>query len=476
MLSTIVVNEIMDHMKSLRLVLTFVLLIVLMALSATLYIPDYNRQVEDFSRNRSETMSKFSDLATQQAGLFFVYSFNFQGPWVYRNPNHLSFISEGHSRDLPNAFQPSAFRIYGPSKRIRSNILLWKSEELDWALIIGLVMSFMAIVLVYDRISGDRENGTLRLLLSNSVSRSTVIFGKFLSGFICLSTALLLGIIIHLIILTAFGNVPLAPGDWGVAGMTFVLSLIYISVFLMAGLFISSVTRESATSLVVALLFWALVVIVIPRTGGLIASRITEIPTWGDAQEQARQGERDTRNDYDAQYPSLAKAGMSGHWSPGEPLERAILMSDAWNDVIDDYRNQMMRQVELARAVTLVSPYACFTGCLEKLAESGIEQYRRFFEQVRDYKSSMRQSLLDAYPLPVTWHRWDANLQTEKNMALYKQLLDPLDSESVPVFQEKRTDTVRLVNAAMPQILLLVLFNALFFAGAFMGFIRYDVR
>ena len=138
MLGQIVLKEIFDHLKSLRFILMFLMITVLFIVSALLFIPDFHRQMEDFDQNRNQTLSQLSDKAGQMGGLFRVYSFNFDGPWVHKQPNYLSFISEGHESNLPNAFQPSAFKVYGPSKQVRSNILLWRSEALDWSFIIGI--------------------------------------------------------------------------------------------------------------------------------------------------------------------------------------------------------------------------------------------------------------------------------------------------------------------------------------------------
>ncbi|MFC1537809.1 ABC transporter permease [Candidatus Latescibacterota bacterium] len=476
MISTIVFKEISDHLKSLRFVLTFALIVILMAVSAFLFVNEYKQQTDDFSRNRNESLAQMSERASNNGGLFMVYSFNFNGPWIYKAPNHLSFISEGHDSNLPNAFQPSAFKVFGPAKRIRSNILLWRSDPIDWVMIIGIILSFAALLLVYDSVSGERENGTLRLFLSNSVSRSTLLFGKFLGGLIPIAAALLAGVLIHLIILSVFGTIPIMAADWGIVGLTYVLSVIYISIFLMLGIFISAQTRESVTSIVVALICWALLVIVIPRTGGLFASRVIDVPSWSDESARASRMQNEARSAYEENNPELKGTGISGHWSPGEPLERAIVMSDAWSGVVDTYQNQLINQVELARKLILVSPFVGFTNCIEKLTGSGIEHYKTFFNNVRDYKLVMRQSLLDQYTLPANWHSGNEKLRTPENRAKFDEVLKPLDPDTVPQFQSKRADMVIMINEALLYIFLLILFNILFFAGAFVSFLRYDVR
>jgi len=476
MLSYIVLKEVSDHLKSLRFLLTFVLIVVLMIVSAFIFVLEYHQQMDDYSRNRNESLTQMSERASYNGGLFMVYSFNFNGPWIYKTPNHLSFISEGHDSNLPNAFQPSAFRVYGPAKRIRSNILLWRNDPIDWIMIIGIVLSFTALLLIYDSISGERENGTLRLYLSNSVSRSTLLFGKFLGGLICLSTALLAGVLIHMIILTTFGSIPITATDWGIIGLTYILSTIYISIFLMLGLFISAKTHESVTSIVVALICWALLVIVIPRTGGLFASRVTDVPSSSEEYSRASRMQNEARDNYDENNPEMKGVGISGHWSPGEPLERAIVVSDAWSAVIDNYQNQLINQVELARKLILVSPFAAYTVCLEKFTGSGIEHYKIFFQNVRNYKLVMRQSLLDNYTLPLKWNTWDESMRTTENRVKFDELLKPIDPDTILQFQSYRANIGVKVNEALPYMFLLIIFNAVFFAGAFVSFLRYDVR
>lgn len=476
MLLQIIIKEVLEHFKSLRFILSFVMVVALFVVSAILFIPEYRQQMNDFDRNRNEMFSRLSQRAQQQGALFSVFSFNYDGPWVYKRPDHLSFISEGHERNLPNAFQPSAFRVYGPSKQVRSNILLWPGEVMDWSLIISIILSFVALILVYDGISGEREHGTLSVMLSNSISRPTVLFGKFLGALLCLGLALMVGILMNLIIITGGGGIAFASLDWIVILFSFILSLLYVSLFLLFGLFISSHTRESATTMVVSLLCWALLVIVIPRSGGFIATRIMKLPTWSKAQSDAYRSEEETKKSYDEKNPNVAKAGSSGHWSPGEPLERALVMSDAWSKVFDDYRSKMINQVELARKATMISPFASFSIGIETLTESGITHYKEFFRQIQDYRLVMRQHLLDIYSFPLKWHRWDPNQQTEEYKAKFEQMFKPLDVNTIPQFEEKRLDLKILLNLTLPYLLFLVLFNVLLFAGAFVSFLRYDVR
>jgi hypothetical protein len=164
----------------------------------------------------------------------------------------------------------------------------------------------------------------------------------------------------------------------------------------------------------------------------------------------------------------MAKAFYSG-WSPGEPLERALVAVDAWNTVYDGYRNNMVEQIEFARKAMLVSPYACFCNGVETISETGIAHFKRFLDRIRDHRFAMRQQLLNTYTMPL---KWFGNEKSERFMKLWK----PIDFESIPKFHDTRTPFPILLNRALQYLLLLVLLNMILFAGAFVGFLRYDVR
>ena len=65
---------------------------------------------------------------------------------------------------------------------------------------IGYVLSLIAILFTFDSISGERERGTLRLMLANSIPRHTVLLGKFLGALISISAPLTLAVLMNLLI------------------------------------------------------------------------------------------------------------------------------------------------------------------------------------------------------------------------------------------------------------------------------------
>jgi len=158
---------------------------------------------------------------------------------------------------------------------------------LDWVFIVGGILSFAALVLTYDGISGERETGTLRLCLSNPLPRSTLLWGKFVGATITLMIPLIIGICMSLLIVSVSGVIPLAGGHFKQIGVILLLSILYISVFVALGLFVSSLTQTSPVSLVLLLLAWVFLVVIIPKSGGLLASELIKLPSSGSFWQKA---------------------------------------------------------------------------------------------------------------------------------------------------------------------------------------------
>lgn len=456
MLRTIILRELSDHLRSLRLSLTFILVVLVMITASALYVHDYRQLIADYSENVNANLRLLRGKAKK--GLYDVVSFP-PNQLIYRSQNPLGLIAEGHEKALPNAFEVDAFELTGPKMKLRGNYTLWRFDQLDWAFIVGVILSFAALVLTYDGICGEREAGTLRLCLSNALPRSTLLFGKFIGAIISLMIPLIVGICISLLILSVSGVVPLDGAHWQRIGVIVLLSILYISAFVALGLFVSSLTQTSAVSLILLLLAWVGFVVIIPKTGGLLASELVQLPDAEAVSQRAKDATWDVVKRY-----SGKGSGFSWNWSPGEPLSRSVQIADAQIAIYDEYRNRQINQVKLAQNLTRISPTAIYQIACESLAGSGINHYERFLKQAREYRRTLLQYTRDKYPYgPDSLPGHQESKKIEINF------------DEIPKFTDKPSDVSTALADASWNILLLFLFNTLFFMGAFWAFIRYDV-
>ena len=457
MLREIIWRELLDHIQSLRFALTLLLVIVLMLMGSVLYIHDYRQQVADYSENVNENLRLLENKA--ERGLHAVVSY---GPnlLIYRAPSPLGFIAEGHEKDLPNAFAVDAFELVGPQTILRRNYTLQRFDALDWVFTVGVILSFAAFAMTYDSISGEAETGTLRLCLSNSLPRATLLFGKYIGTIISLSIPLIIGICMNVLIISLFRVLPFEPTYWLQIGGVVLFSVLYISVFATLGLFISCLTRSSAVSLVLLLLVWVCFAVFIPRTGGLLASRLAELPDEKTVARQASETTHELLNRY-------GRDRFSAHWSPGEPLTRAAKIADAKQAIYNAYRNQQLHQVKLAQNISRISPRAIYQIGCETLVGTGIKHYERFFKKAMEYRRSLLQFTYEEYPFNPNLFLEDADRQQLRETQI--------TLDKIPKFEDTSPDFSTAFTEASLDILLLFLFNMVFFMGAFLAFTRYDV-
>ncbi len=467
MLLQIIKKDLLDQLMSLRLVLTFLLVVSLMTVSGVMFKADYQSQTTHFSREVNANLDQLAAAAHSSSPVFQALSFGRQ--YIYRRPNQLGFLAEGREKDLPNAFQVNSFKLLGPFYTLRGNPFMWDFEALDWSYIFAFVLSFAGILLAYDGINGEKERGTLRLMLSNPVPRFKILLSRYLSTMLVLAIPVAVGAAIHLLIITSGGALSLTAADWGRVGITLLLGLVYVSIFVLLSLAVSSRTKEPALSLVVGLLVWIVLVLVIPAGGSFLARALAPLPPYERVQEEAQRAGQETFDRYNQLHPHKNNWIMSGNWSPREPLARAFEIDEATSRVIDAYRERQLRQIELGFGIARLSPSALFQHATQEVAGSGLVHYESFFREARDYRRALRVFLEQTYPYETT--------QTFERTKEYPKLDNMrLDFASIPKFEDKGVSGAEGLSKAIWDVTALLLINLTLFAAAHFLFLRCDVR
>ena len=257
-----------------------------------------------------------------------------------------------------------------------------------------------------------------------------------------------------------FRVLPFDLNYWLQVGGFVVFSVLYISVFATLWLFISCLTRSSSVSLVLLLLVWVCFAVFIPRTGGLLASRLAELPNEKTIARQANDATHEILNRY-------GRDGFSRYWSAGEPLTRAAKIGDAKQAIYNEYRQQQLHQVKLAQNISRISPTAIYQIGCEALVGTGIKHYERFFKKATEYRRSLLQFTYEEYPFNPNRFLEDTDRQQLRETQI--------SLDKIPKFDDTPSNFPTAFAEASLDILLLFLFNLGFFMGAFLAFTRYDV-
>jgi ABC-type transport system involved in multi-copper enzyme maturation permease subunit len=333
------------------------------------------------------------------------------------------------------------------------------------------VLSFLAIVLSFDSVSRDREEGTLKQQLSNAVPRVQILFAKFVAILVLLLVNVFIGSFLSIIIFQVIigQNVLISfPFETLLSG---VLSTIYLSMFIWLGLWISSSVAKSSTSLALLLLVWITLVILSPYIGGMIVQRYYPVESKQVHDEKWRSllsaTSSETPQEY---YECIQGRGNEENW---KTVERYLNQRDnAFEQFTTQRFMELTNQAIKAESFNFFSPYGAYKQALERFANTGLTYHIKFFHAARQYRNEMlffiqQQDKLDP--------------QSKHHIVLYPQIRSmsnkSIDPAIVPRFTAPHRG-VSFINlqATFPAIGYLLILNFIFTLLAHFAFSKMDVR
>jgi len=412
---TIARKEILSNLSSYKFFVVLLLTVLLTATSFFIMHRDFTQRTADFQIIRPKPGE----------------------PIALLPPNPMAIFAKGLEDAMTRSFEIDAIGITVRAGQSSGNIIYSFFPAPDFLYVVRVVLSLVALLFGFDQVSRERERGTLKLILGSSVSRARVLFGKWLGNLLSLAVPFLLVTLLGTAFLLLDPNVRLSAGRLGRLVLILVLSLLYMSFFLTLGILISTLTRRSASSIVVLLFIWTLLVFVIPNLGTLLARQFVSVPSVRALSEKRRQTW--TRE----VLLSLKGGDWAGHM-------RAT--SDDNDRMEEDYRGKFERLVRLSRDINRVSPAAGFLDAASEIAGTGIGEESRLKREVVRYKNSIIDKVI-------------ANRAASNKNAEY------------PAFRYVPRSLAEIfAQGALFDAVWLVFFNIISFALAFWAFIRYDVR
>ena len=394
-------KEFLLNLMTFRFAVGTALCVGLVALFTFVLVGDYHQRLESYSR----AVAKNADELRQ------VRVYSQIRPTVYRPPQVLSVFSEGMEKQLGSAVTIERGKVPEiTAGYISGNPLLSIFPSLDISLIFKVVLSILALLFAYDAISGEKEQGTLKLMLSGTVARHQVLLGKLLAGLLTLVIPITIAFIVGLSILQFSPMVGLTGSDWVRIGLIYLVSLIFVSAMFLFGLWFSCLTKKSSTTLMLVLFFWVIFAFVIPNGSVYLAAQFRKVePREGidvkvmETQEEFHKKLSNFRRENRPMVPkSVSQAGESlvVLYAPKsmmryyqnenalfEPL-RIEVASEAW-DLEQRYFNRLKAQKNLGEVLSVLSPISVYEGVMSGLLGTDLGNYEQFIENVRRYRNQI---------------------------------------------------------------------------------------
>ena len=412
MLKSIIRKEILINLLSYKFSIIIILSTILILVSIFVMYRDYCLALENYEILRMKS----------------------EGPVVVIPPTPLGIFAKGLDENLCRSYERGFGGGIDVSIKQQSVNDLFKLFTVpDLLYIIKVILSLCAMLFAFDMVCGEKEIGTLRQSLSNSVKRPILIIGKWVGGFISFILPFFIAVLLGTIFVTLSPMVEMSARNWAKLGLFLLSSVLYLAAFFSLGLLISCLTHRSSTSLVLSLFVWAILVFLVPNLGNILARQLVRIPTVQQLELKRKH----------IQIRTYIEVNRLQDWPE---RKKAIERANSEREMLaEDYRNRFNRLVTVSKNITRISPAAAFTFLATDIMGNGMLEERKLKRAVLQY-------------IDITGD-WDD------------------DKGERPAFSYQRSSVQEaLSQGGLSYCLILVLFNILFFTGAHVAFLRYDVR
>ena len=505
MMFTLIRRELLDNLMTFRFAAAVFITLLLVVVVTAVLIQDYERRLDSYTDSIETHRQQLRRWQTYSPGMGRLY--------VDRPPNPLSLFNVGLDKRLGNkirvshSFVPS---LWDAEMDSSDNSFLNIFSSIDIVFIFEVVLSLLALIFAYDALAGERERGTLRLVLTHPVRRGHILLAKYTSAMLCLLVPLLMSLLLAVILLTTSTSIALTAEDFLRIGGIVVSSFVYLSLFYLIGLLISSVTRRTGTALMLSMFIWGFLVLVYPNmilativpqdpSGARAASALNEIKQIYE--ELDRERKNFLANDpVPGDDPIFSMEGPSG-WTSGDGFieNQLTLLYYYWsvisyNDFYDRYlpkvphaqnyygflgpriidtaeRTWLIRKQALAdifvrpafidRILLRLSPIGIYDAATQAWAGTDLKGIQDFFNAVRQYRQAVVAYLYDTKAFSS--RQWFAADKSK------------VDWDTLPQFSFQRDDIGVNAKRAFPDLFLLLMINWVLFAIIFLVFIKSEV-
>jgi len=403
MLGLIIKKELEENIKSQRFIIITLLIFIVVSFSNYEMYNQYTKNIKN------------ENYKTQDDKFF-----------IKKSPSALSIYIKG-TQELQERIFIFGEGLYEPkelSVGFNLNIFRQLFPTLDFLYICKVILSLLALIMSFDLISGEYTNGTLKLIMSNSLSKKILLHGKTIANFILLIAPLIVIFIINLTIISLAGKVDIVSKDYLRIFIILILSLIYLGSFFNLGILFSSISKSSQNSMIGCFIIWALIIFIIPNISSLIAKNNYTLPNEKILEEKKQ-------------------------WIINKKENNQNIKNDELhtklNQYTADYRKKLQKYIHLNKNLNRISPAGSFTLITTNIAGYGLKDELKLRNLLTKYINSNR----------------DNNYFKNKHIHKFNKYMTPL--------------TASIKNSVV-DFIILILFCLITVCGSYIAFSKYNIE
>jgi ABC-type transport system involved in multi-copper enzyme maturation permease subunit len=323
--------------------------------------------------------------------------------------------------------------------------------------------------------------------------------------------------------------------EWIRIGVMIIFTTVFVILFMIIGLFISSRVKHSATSIVVCLIVWVIFLFIIPNLAGYSAKSFIKVGSSENLDYDISSIEREFRkkqDEFSSKQPEPDWGATLYYWGGedgfkliGEAtkslMERERRINEYCGPLLiqyadkkwplrERYLQELEKQQKLAKYLSFLSPSEIFKESASALCGTNFESHNNFLKQTRNY----REVLIDHYLKNKLFGSFSYFTQDDpKHFMTADELVNfksngqcktfnefntkfngdwsifqkntlnsnvfewkPMDMSALPQFEFRNVNLMNDVSNSLFYIGILLGIGIILFYLSFLSFIQYDVR
>ena len=284
---------------------------------------------------------------------------------------------------------------------------LLRFGEISIAMILQVLLPLLIFFLGFGCIATERENGTLKILLSQGLSWRKLILGKSLGITSVVMILYLPVIIITILTWILLQKIKINLDETMRLLLLSVSYFLYLSIFSIIAVVVSAVSKTSKNALTSLIGLWLLFTILLPRASQSLGAYLYEIPSKAKFYAQIEADvikTGDSHNTNDPHYKALKDSLLAVYkvdsvqqlpfnYSGFQMREGERISASIYNIHLAKLRDIYANQNSFSKIIAFVNPFLAIKNLSMALAETDYASYQDFQDQAEAYRYHISQEM-----------------------------------------------------------------------------------
>lgn len=330
------------------------------------------------------------------------------GNFAFRKSTSLSVFEFGMEPFFGNAIFLEAHKqnTANFSEAGFSNSML-RFGEISIAMVLQILLPLLIFFLGFNAVAAERENGTLKLLLSQGISWKQLLTGKILGIASVIMMLFVPTILVLVLIWLVLQNFTISSDETIKMFFFILFHFIYLIFFCIVALLISASSKTSKKALISLIGIWLVFTIILPRTTQAIGAYMYEAPSKIQFQSNIEKDilkQGDSHNPNDLHYKAIKDSLLSVYtvdsvqklpfnYSGFIMTEGEKISSKIYNQHLEKLLQVYEKQNSFSKTVSFLNPYIAMKNLSMGLSNTDYDSYIDFQKQAETYRYTMAQKM-----------------------------------------------------------------------------------